>query len=210
MPQGPPPHRSLLSVRSHSKGARGPSGVFASLQGLLWPDFSGPHNSLRSPKGYCLRGEPLRPPEAERIHEESLLKLGEVWGGGDRLREQQDPPAGQGPFPGTHPCMHPVQASAATSHPSRTAPGDHCTVKHTQGTHALSHTQFSQAHRRAHTLCGAHTHTGQELGSLWGARQGGFSAVVAQEVGKVRPLLWERPCEDDGWGLSYRGPAPGQ
>ena len=91
MPQGPPPHRSLLSVRSHSKGARGPSGVFASLQGLLWPDFSGPHNSLRSPKGYCLRGEPLRPPEAERIHEESLLKLGEVWGGGDRERLSQKP-----------------------------------------------------------------------------------------------------------------------
>lgn len=145
----------------------------------------------------------MRPPKAERIHQEPLLKLGEVQG------EQAEKTAGpksrtaflwrrQGPFTGTHPCMHPVQASS-TSHPSRTAPGDHSTIKHIQGTHALSHTQFSQAHRRAHTHMWC-THTGQELGSLWGARQGGFSAVVAQEVGKVRPLLWERPCEDDGWG----------
>lgn len=202
MPQGPPPHRSLLSVRSHSKGARVPSGVFASLQGLLWPDFSGPHNSLRSPKGYCLQGEPLRLPEAGRIHQEPLLKLGEAQG--EEAEETAGPSSRtaflwrrQGPFPGTHPCMHSVQASQPPAHPEQPL-----------GTTPQSSTYrapMRSATPSFHKHTGVHTHmwrahTGQELGSLWGARQGGFSAVVAQEVGKVRPLLWERPCEDDGWG----------
>lgn len=154
MPQGPPPHRSLLSVRSHSKGARVPSGVFASLQGLLWPDFSGPHNSLRSPRGTACRGAL----EASRKLEGFTKNPCSSWGRlrEDRLRKQQGPAAGQ-PFFGEdralpkHTPMHAPCASSTTSRPSGTAPRDHSTIKHIQGTHALSHTQFSQAHRRAHT-----------------------------------------------------------
>lgn len=143
----------------------------------------------------------MRPPEIERIRQEILLKLGEA-------QEQAETPARparpraaflwrrQGTFTGTHPCMHPVQASA-TSHPSRTAPGDHSTIRHIQGTHALSHTHFSQAHRRAHTYV-AHTQ-GRDRESL-GCEAGRLLCCSCPRSGKVRPLLWERPCEDDGWG----------
>lgn len=75
-------------------------------------------------------------------------------------------------------------------HQSTAAPGGHSAIKHTQGSHVLSRTQVSHAHRCAHTQ-------GKNR-RLWGPRQGGFSAVVAQEHGEDGPLLGERPCEEDG------------
>lgn len=136
-----------------------------------------------------------------------MLKLGEAQG------EQAEKTAGpksrtaflwrrQGTFTGTHPRMHPVRAST-TSHPSRTAPGDHSTIRHIQGTHALSHTQVSQAHRRAHTYV-ARTHTQGRNGESLGCEAGRLLCCSCPRSGKVRPLLWERPCEDDGWGWVTR------
>lgn len=140
----------------------------------------------------------MRPPKAERIHQEPLLKLGEVQG------EQAEKTAGQ-PFFGEDRALSQAHTHACTlcklpqppTHPEQ--PLGTTPQSSTYRAPMRSATPNFHKHTGVHTHMWC-THTGQELGSLWGARQGGFSAVVAQEVGKVRPLLWERPCEDDGWG----------
>lgn len=155
----------------------------------------------------------MRPPEAEGIHQETLLKLGEA------QEEQAEETAGpksrtaflwrrQGAFTGTHPCMHPVPAST-TSHPSRTAPPPPRGPLHNQ-----AHTGHpcAQPHPVFHKHTGMRTrmwrtHTGQELGSLWGARQGGFSAVVAQEVGRLDPSFGRDPVKMMA-GVGLPGPSP--
>lgn len=200
MPQGPPPHRSLLSVRSHSRGARVPSGVFASLQGLLWPDFffSGPHNPFRSPKGALSAGGPSRPPEAERIHQETLLKLGEAQG--EQAEKTARPKSSlslektghfQGYTPKHAPCAsfhnllptHPEQPPAPGTTPQ---PGTHRAPMR-------SATPSFHKHTGVHTHNVAHTQ-GRNGESL-GCEAGRLLCCSCPRSGKVRPLLWERPCE---------------
>lgn len=154
--------------------------------------------------------EPLRPPKAERIHQEPLLKLGEVQG------EQAEKTAGaksrtaflwrrQGPFTGIHHACTPVQASS-TSHPSRTAPGDHSTTKHIQGTHALSHTQFSQAHRRAHTHV-VHTHRAG-IGESLGREAGRLLCCSCPRSGeRLDPSFGRDPVKMMA-GVGLPGPSP--
>lgn len=153
--------------------------------------------------------EPLRPPKAERIHQEPLLKLGEVQGeqaektagpksrtvfGEDRALSQAH----------THACT-PVQASS-TSHPSRTAPGDHSTIKHIQGTHALSHTQFSQARRRAHTHV-VHTHRAG-IGESLGREAGRLLCCSCPRSGeRLDPSFGRDPVKMMA-GVGLPGPSP--
>lgn len=151
----------------------------------------------------------MRPPKVERIHRESLLKLGEARG------EEAEKAAGptsrtaflwrrQGPFLHRHTTMHAPRASSHHLPPpiwnspwgplhNQAHTGHPCTQPHPVFTSTQACTHIFGARAHAHTQ-------GRYWGVFGGARQGGFSAVVAQEVGKVRPLLWERPCEDDGWG----------
>lgn len=71
-------------------------------------------------------------------------------------------------------------------------PWDHPPVRHTRGSNALSRTpSFTHSH-----MC-AHTHRAELATS--GLRQGGVSAVVAQQRGEeARPLLEGGPCEGAG------------
>lgn len=200
MPQGPPPHRSLLSVRSHSRGARVPSGVFASLQGLLWPDFFFlvvPTIPLEAQRGRCLQGGPRGLLKLKGFTKKPCLSWERLRE--NRLRRQHDPRAAflwrrQGTFRGTHPSMHPVQASI-TSHPSRTAPPAPGTTPQ-PGTHRApmrSATPSFHKHTGVHTHNVAHTQ-GRNGESL-GCEAGRLLCCSCPRSGKVRPLLWERPCE---------------
>lgn len=62
-----------------------------------------------------------------------------------------------------------------------------------------------------HKHTGVHTHMWHThragMGSLWGARQGGFSAVVAQEVGRLDPSIGRDPVKMMA-GVGLPGPSP--
>ena len=203
---GPPPHRSLLSVGSHSKGARAPSGVFASLQGLLWPDFFlvVPTIPLEAQRGYCLQGAL----EASRSSKKSCLSWVRLK---NRLRHQHDPPALEQPFFGEDRALSQAHTHACTlcklpqppTHPEQ--PLGTTPQSGTYRAPMRSATPTFHKHTGVHTHMW-HTHRAG-IGSLWGARQGGFSAVVAQEVGRLDPSFGRDPVKMMA-GVGLPGPSP--
>lgn len=110
----------------------------------------------------------------------------------------------RGASTGTHPCTHPVHASEAPtlvqSGPSRPLSSQaHVGLRCTQ-----SHPEF-------HTLAHVRTHTHRAERETSGLRQGGFSAVVAQQrEEEARPLLGRDPVRERARGRCQGPAAPPQ
>ena len=165
----------------------------------------------RSPVGaeHCLQGPLGAFPKQQGFTKKAHSGSASLWR--DKLGKQQVPgckttsdflwECRRGAFTGTHPCTHPVQASEAPTL-VQSDPWDHPPVRHTRGSNALSRTpSFTHSH-----MC-AHTHRAELAAS--GLRQGGVSAVVAQQRGEeARPLLEGGPCEGADRGQVPGGPAP--
>lgn len=155
--------------------------------------------------------EPSRPPKAERIHQEPLLKLGEVQG------EQAEKTAGpksrtaflwrrQGPFTGIHPCMHPC-ASFLNLPPIQNSPrGPLHNQAHTGHPCAQPHPIFTSTQACTHTYV-VHTHRAG-IGESLGREAGRLLCCSCPRSGeRLDPSFGRDPVKMMA-GVGLPGPSP--